>query len=55
MLKQGLCDYNVAYIVIIGTTPISGAGADVAAQLPDERNKQVVFKICDPFAHKWNK
>ena len=49
MLKSDLCDYADAYIFVKGTTTITGAGADVAARLADEREKGVIFKNCAPF------
>ena len=49
MLKSSLCNYGNAYILFKGTTTITGAGADAAARQGDERNKQVIFKICTPF------
>ena len=49
MLKSSLCDYSDAYILVKGTIPITGAGADAAARQADERDKGVAFKNCAPF------
>ena len=48
MLKSSLCDYSDAYILVKGTITITGAGADAAARQADERDKGVIFRICDP-------
>ena len=37
MLRSSLCDYSDAYILVIGTITIAGAGADAAARHADER------------------
>ena len=51
LLRSSLCDYNDAYILISGTTTITGVGADDAAKWLDERNKGVIFKNCAPFTN----
>ena len=49
MLKSSLCDYSDAYILVKGTTTITGPGDDATARQADERNKGVIFKNCGPF------
>ena len=49
MLTSNLCDYADAYILVKGTTTITGAGDNDAAKRLDERNKGVIFKNCAPF------
>ena len=49
MLRSSLCDYDDAYIVVKGTTTITGAGDDAAARRASETNKSVIFKNCVPF------
>ena len=49
MLRSSLCDYADAYILVMGTITITGAGDNDAAKRLDERNKSVIFKNCDPF------
>ena len=51
MLKSGLCDCSDAYILLCGTTTITGGPNDVAEanKRTDERNKEVIFKNCTPF------
>ena len=49
ILKSSLCDHSDAYILVKGTTTITGAGADTAARQTDERDKAVIFKNCAPF------
>ena len=49
MLKSSFCDYSDAYIVVNGTSTITGAGDDTAARQADERNKEVIFKNCAAF------
>ena len=49
MLKSSLCDYSDAYILVKGTTTITGAGDNAAARHADERDKGVAFKNCAPF------
>ena len=44
MLKFSLCDYSDAYIFVKRTITIAVDRADVAAQRPGKRNKQVIFK-----------
>ena len=51
MLKSSLCDYSDAYILVKGTTTITGAEADAAARKADERIKGVTFKNCAPFTN----
>ena len=43
MIRSILCDYNDAYILLIGTKTITGAEAS------NVENKGVVFKNCTPF------
>ena len=47
--RSNLCDYSDVYILAIGTTTITGAGADDAAKQADKRNKGIIFKKCFPF------
>ena len=49
MLKSSLCDYSDAYILVKGTTTITGAGADASARQADERDKGVAFENCALF------
>ena len=49
MLRSSLCDYADAYILVMGTITITGAGDNDAAKQLDERNEGVVFKNCAPF------
>ena len=49
MIKSNLCNYNDAYIPFSRPITISGDREDDAAKLADERNKEVIFKICAPF------
>ena len=49
MLRSSLCDYSDAYILVIGTITITGAGADATAKRIDERQKEVIFDNCVPF------
>ena len=49
MLRSNLYDYADWYILVKGTTTITGAGDDAAARQADERNKGVTFKNCAPF------
>ena len=49
MLRSSLCDYADAYILVKGTTTITGAGDDDAKKRLDERDKGVIFKNCAPF------
>ena len=49
MLRSSLCDFSDAYILVIGTITITGAGADDAAKRLDERNRGVIFKNCVPW------
>ena len=49
MLKSSLCDCNDTYILVSGTTTITGAGTDDAAKRADERDTEVIFKNCAPF------
>ena len=48
MLKSTLCDYSDVYILVTGTTTITGAGVDAAARQADARDKGI-FKNCPPF------
>ena len=49
MLKWNLCDYSDVYILVKGTIPIAGRGADLAVRQADKRDKEVIFKSCAPF------
>ena len=49
MLRSSLCDYADAYILVKGTTTITGAGDDDAEKRLEERDKGVIFKNCAPF------
>ena len=48
MLKSGICNYNDAYILVKGTTTITGtlSAADAAGRLAGKRIKGVKFKSC---------
>ena len=48
MSRSILCEYRDAFILVSGTIPIAGVGADDAAKRLDERNKGVMFKNCTP-------
>ena len=48
MLKSGLRNYSDTYILGNERIAITVAGADAAARQADERNKEVIFKICAP-------
>ena len=48
MLRSTLCDYADAYILVMGTTTITGEGDDAVARQADERDKGVIFKNCAP-------
>ena len=45
MLRSSLCDYADAYILVKGTTTITGEGADDDAKQADERGKAVTFRV----------
>ena len=49
MQRSNLCDYVDAYILVKGTTTITGVGNNADGRQADERNKGVTFKSCDPF------
>ena len=49
MLRSSLCHYADAYIIVMETITITGAGDNDAAKRLDERNKGVIFKNCAPF------
>ena len=49
ILRSNLCDYADTYILVKGTTTITGTGDDDAAKQLDERNKGLIFKNCAPF------
>ena len=59
MLRSSLCDFADVYILVKGTTTITGAGApvitDAATWRTDERNKDVIFKHFAPFIKRYNK
>ena len=44
MLRSNLCDYADSYILVKGTTTITGAGYYDASKRIDKRNKGVIFK-----------
>ena len=46
MLKSSSCDSSDAYIAIKGTITVPNTGT---AAVPNNRNKEVVFKNCAPF------
>ena len=43
MLRSCLCDYNDTYTLVSGTIIITGAGADYAVKILNERNKGAIF------------
>ena len=49
MLRSSLCDYANAYILVKGTTKITGEGDETAARKEDEGNKGGIFKHSAPF------
>ena len=49
MLRSSLYDYADAYVLVMGTITITGAGDNDAVKRLDERNRGVVFKNCAPF------
>ena len=49
MLRSNLCDYADSYILVKGTTTITGAGYYDASKQIDKRNKGVIFKNCASF------
>ena len=49
MLKSNLCDYADSYILVKGTTTITGEGDNAVAERADERDRGVTFKNCAPF------
>ena len=49
MLRSNLCDYADSYILVKGTTIITGEGTDATAERADERGEGVKFKNCAPF------
>ena len=51
ILKSSLCDYRDAYVLVIGTITITGAGDNDAAKRTDKRNKGLIFKNCEPFTN----
>ena len=56
MLKTNLYDYSNAYTLVKGTITIAGAAVDATTKQADERNKEVVFKLCTIYwLHKPNK
>ena len=44
MLKQKLCDYSDAYIVVKGAIKSTGQGSDAATEWTDERYKKLLIK-----------
>ena len=49
MLRSNLCDYADVYILVKETITITVAGNNDASKRLDERNKGVIFRICEPF------
>ena len=49
MLRSTLCINRDTYILVSGTITITGAGSNDAATRLDKRNKEVIFKNCEPF------
>ena len=49
MLTKSLCDYSDVYMLVSGTTTITGAENDDAERKLNERNKGVTFRNCAPF------
>ena len=49
ILKSSLCHYSDAFILVKGTTTITGPGDDATARHADKRNKGVIFKNCGLF------
>ena len=49
ILRSNLCDYAHVFILFKGTIAITGAGADATVKQTDERNKNIIFKICASF------
>ena len=45
MLRSSLCDYADAYILVMETITVTGAGDNDAAKRLEERNKGVILKI----------
>ena len=48
MLRSGLCDYSDAYILVKGNTSVNNTGTAAA---PNNINKKVIFKNCEPFTN----
>ena len=46
MIRSSLCDYSDAYILVKGTITVGNTGT---ATIPNNRNKNVIFKYCAPF------
>ena len=55
MLTSSLSDFADVYILVKGTTTITGAGDDAAAWRADERNKGVIFKHFALYIKRYNK
>ena len=51
MLKLSLRDHSDAYILVKETIAIARSGGDTAARQAHERNKQNIFKNCEPFTN----
>ena len=49
MLKSSLCDYSGAYILVSGTTTITGEGDNDAEKQADKGEQGVTFKDCAQF------
>ena len=49
VLRSNLCDYADSYLLVKGTTTITGAGDNAGERQADERDKGVTFKNCTPF------
>ena len=49
MLKNSLCDYSDAYILVKGTISVNNTAAEVAAV--NNNDRKVIFKNCAPFTN----
>ena len=47
MLRSSLCDYSDTYILVKGTITVAPA----TAAAPNNANKKVIFKNCEPFTN----
>ena len=53
MLRYSLYDYSDAYILVKGNISVNNTAA--AAADPNNRNKKVIFKNCEPFTNSIGK